>query len=127
MEEGDKKIVFYWSAKKTASLIYSIIIVPVFAIFLFSLVLKTTIINPNYYKANLKKVDAYNRLIQDGIPSLLLQSKTANNDAGYSKDLMVFVIREAVDPVWLENLTNKIIDQTVAFFPPPAKPGENLI
>ena len=113
MEEGEKKIVIYWGIKKTISLICAVLIIPVFIVFLFSLTLKTTVINPDFYKANLKKTDTYNRLIQDGIPSLILKDSDQSNE--FSKELIVFIIRKAINPLWVENLSGVIIDKTINF------------
>ena len=67
-EQGDKKIVIYWNWKRIVNWILLIILIPVFAVFLISLTMKNTIANPNFYKENLTEANAYNRLINAGIP-----------------------------------------------------------
>lgn len=124
MEEKEQKVVIYWSTKKTISLICAILLIPVFAVFLFSFVLKTTVISPHFYKTNLKKIDAHSRLIQEGIPSLILQNSNQSNV--FSNDLIIFVIQKAVNPAWVESLTNVIIDKTVALLSSRHQTAENI-
>ena len=117
MEKTDQKIVIYWSWKKTISLIAAILLIPAILIWIFAFVLKTTTINPGYYKSVLMKANTYDRLIKDGIPSLIVGS-TVSQDAAtdiLSKELIVFVIQKSVDPIWVQNLTEKVIDQIVVF------------
>jgi len=124
MEEGEKKVVFYWSTKKTASLICAILIVPVLIVFLLSLTLKTTVISSGFYKSNLKKIDAYDRLIQEGIPSLILADSKQSNE--FSGEIISFVVKKAINPVWIENLSNIIIDKTIAFLSSPHERIKNI-
>ncbi|MCL5795219.1 MAG: hypothetical protein M1338_02585 [Patescibacteria group bacterium] len=86
-----------------------------FLVFIFSAVLKTTILKTDYYLSNLKKVDAYNRLINDGIPSLILDTKISDNQLtdSFAKELAIFVIQKSVDTAWVEDQTEKITDKIV--------------
>jgi len=113
----DQKVVIYWSTKKTISLICAILLVPMFVIFIFSATLKTTILNTNYYLDNLKKVDAYNRLVDDGIPSLILDTKISDNALtdSFAKELAIFIIQKSVDPIWVEAQTGKLVDKISEF------------
>lgn len=117
-EDSEKKLVIYWDIKRILSIICALLIIPTLIVFLFSFTLKRTVINPNFYKATLKKADVYNRLIQDGIPALVLELNTDNDAINNSiaKDLIVYVLQKSIDPAWVESLVNKTIDQTVVFY-----------
>lgn len=121
MGSMEKKIVIYWSLKKTATLICGIVFIPVFLVFLFSLTLKNTIVNPQYYKDNLKKIDAYNRIVNQGIPSLILEMHISDNKLtdSLAKELTVFLIQKFVDPVLIEEISETFVDKTIAFFQKP--------
>ncbi len=121
--EGDKKIVFYWNAKKTWTIVCCALLVPVFLVFLISLTFKQTLLNPQYYKDNFVKADTYNRLIQEGIPSVIMQTKISDNAVAdaFAKEIGVFIIQKSIDPVWLQNMTNDLVDQIVKFLGDPNK------
>lgn len=114
----DQKIVIYWNLRKTISLIGAILIVPIFLIFIFSLTLKQTILNPQFYKDNLKKADFYNRLIDEGIPALILEGEISDHELtdSLAKEITAYVAKEVIKPAWVEGLTGKVIDQTANFF-----------
>jgi len=118
MVSHDKKIIIYWSWQKTVSIICACLIVPLLLVFLFSLTLKTTIINPEFYKKNLEKNNTYDRLIHDGIPSLVLESNISDNQFSdiLSKDIIIYVVQKSIDPLWIQNLTNSLIDQIATYF-----------
>lgn len=128
MEKSDQKIVIYWSWKKTVSLIAAILLVPTLFVWIFSLTLKTTIISPNYYKGVIKSADTYNRLIRDGIPSLVLGSTISEDTTTdwLAKELIVFVVQKAIDPAWLQGLTDTTIDQIVTFLSSEDKTGKKV-
>lgn len=128
MEKHEQKIVIYWSWKKTVSLVAAILLVPTLFIWIFSLTLKTTIINPNYYKGVLATTDTYDKLIQDGIPSLIVDTKVSQNDTTdwLAKEAVIFVVQKAIDPTWLQTITNKLIDQIVLFLDNEQKVGEKV-
>ena len=119
--KDDKKIVIYWNAKKTISLICGIFFVPLLFVFIFSLTLKNTIANPQYYKDNLKEINAYNRIVNQGIPSLILEMHISDNKLtdSLAKELTVFLIQKFVDPDWIQETTEVFIDKTIAFFQKP--------
>jgi len=116
--KDNKKIVIYWNVRKTIALICGLLFVPVFIVFIFSLTLKTTIANPQYYKDNLKSIDAYNRIVNKGIPSLILEMHVSDNKLtdSLAKELTVFLIQKFVDPVFIEDISETFIDKTIAFF-----------
>ncbi len=128
MENGEQKIVIYWSWKKTVSLAAAVLLVPTLFIWTFALTLKTTVINPNYYKGVLAATDTYDKLIQDGIPSLIVDTKVSQNDTTdwLAKEAVIFVVQKAIDPTWLQTITNKLIDQIVLFFDNEQKVGEKV-
>lgn len=117
-EKGQQKIVIYWNTKRTIALICSILIVPIISVLILSLTLKTSVINPEFYKANLKKVDTYNRLIDEVVPAVILNLSSDRDaiNSSITKDLLVVIIQKSIDPAWIEGLTNKIIDQIVLVF-----------
>lgn len=123
MDKEDKKIVIYWNFKKTLTLICGIIFIPLLSVFLFSLTLKNTLLSPQYYKNNLKKIDAYNRIVNQGIPSLILEMHISDNGLTdtLAKEISVLLIQKLVDPGWLEQLTTDFIDKTVVFLQDPNK------
>lgn len=117
----EKKIVFYWNTKKLIVFICGFLLLPTFLIFALSLTLRATLANPQYYKNNLKKVDAYNRIINEGIPSLILEVQISDNQLtdSLAKEISTFLIQKLVDPVWLEGTANKFIDETISYFENP--------
>ncbi len=128
MEKGDQKIVIYWSWKKTLMIIAAVLLVPTLFIWIFSFTLKTTVISPNFYKGVLKKADTYNRLVNEGIPSLVLSStvsKDATTDV-VAKELIVFVVQKTIDPLWVQAATNKLIDEIVVFLRVGNKAGNKV-
>lgn len=118
MKNSDQKIVIYWSWQKTVSIICALLIIPVLLVFLFSMTLKTTIINREFYKKNLDKNNTYARLINDGIPSMILESKISDNGFSdtLSKSIIVYVVQKSIDPEWLKSITDGLIDQTANYF-----------
>jgi len=67
---------------------------------------------------NLKKVDAYSRLINEGIPSLILDGHISNNELtdSFAKQLAIFVIQKSLDPTWVENQTGKLVNKIAESF-----------
>ncbi len=97
-------------------------------ILLFSLTLKITVANSEFYKSNLKKNNTYQRLIQDGIPSLITESIISDNAITdtISKDLIIYIVQKSIDPVWLEAVTGKLIDQIALYFSNPDNLGHKV-
>jgi hypothetical protein len=118
MKNPDQKIVIYWSWQKTVSIICALFIIPTILVLIFSATLKHTIINPNFYKKSLDKNNTYDRLIRDGIPSLILESSITDNQFSdtLSKDIIIYVVQKSVDPAWLQSIANSAIDQTAKYF-----------
>jgi len=121
----NKKIVIYWSVRKIVTLICAILIVPALIVFLFSLTLKTTVINPEYYKNNLKEINTYDRIVNQGIPSLILEMHISDNELtdSLARELSILLIQKLVDPTWIEQLTDEFIDKTANYF---QNPGEGI-
>lgn len=113
----EEKIVIRYSRREILAIVLGILFIPSLVIFLVSLTLQQTVINPKYYKDNLKSVDAYGRMINQGIPSLILETRISENTLAdtLAKEISVFLIQKFVDPQWLEDVTNKAIDGTVNF------------
>jgi len=129
-KDPEQKLVIYWNTKKLISLICAILIVPTLIVFLFSLTLKTTVINPAFYKSNLKKADTYDRLVSEGVPSLIMDSDVGKGvvTSPIAKSIVVYVLQKSIDPAWIESLVNATIDQVVKIFSTysPAAPKVNL-
>lgn len=117
----NQKIVIYWNFKKTLSLICALLLVPAVLFFIFTFVFKITIISPQFYKDNLQKADVYNRLIQDGVPSLILESKISEDNFidTFSKEMIIFVVRRAIDPAWIKTISEGVIDKIAVYFAAP--------
>jgi len=116
--EQGQKIVIYWSTKKTISVICALLLIPTVMMFLFSLTLKKTIINPNYYKKVLVRADTYNRLINDGIPSLILEKQVSDNTLtdSFAKNISVILIQKFIDPDWVKSQTENLIETVAGYF-----------
>lgn len=117
MKEKEQKIVIRWSIRKTLTAICGVFFIPALVIFFVSLILQQTIINPAYYKSNFKKIDAYERMINQGIPSLILKTHISDNPLTdtVAKDITTLLLQKFVDPMWLEAATEKFIDATIDY------------
>ncbi|MFA6447432.1 MAG: hypothetical protein WCW31_04240 [Patescibacteria group bacterium] len=113
----EKEIVIHYSWKKILTIILGALFAVSLVVFLVSLTLQQTVINPQYYKDNLKAVNAYNRILSQGIPSLILETHISDNTLtdSLAKEISILLIQRFVDPIWLEDLTNGFIDNTVSF------------
>ncbi len=112
--------------KKTLSWIFAILMIPAFLIFLSSYFIESTLINSEFYKTNLKKADTYNRLVDKGIPSLILDSSDSDDEQSLNylaSQGVKFIIKKSISPAWLEKQTEGIIDETIEFI---AKPQKDL-
>lgn len=120
-EKGDKKIVLYWNWRKIVSWILLLILIPTFGIFIISLSLKNTLANPDFYKENLAEANTYERLINDAIPSIIMDSTlTEDNKTNLlAQQGIIFVIQKAVSPDWVQEKTDSLIDKTASYFSKP--------
>lgn len=120
-EKDDKKIVIYWNWKKIISWILLIVLIPTFAIFVISLSLKNTLANPNFYKENLSEANTYERLINDAIPSMIMESTLADDSTTnfLAQQGIIFVIQKAVSPNWVQQESDALIDKAAAYFSKP--------
>lgn len=125
MKNGEQKLVIYWDSKRIISWIAAILLVPTFLIFLFSVSLKTTVSNSDYYKNKFQQADVYNRLIKEGIPSIITESEIFDQAVKnpFVKYLIVYTIQESIDPLWLETITNRLIENIIGFF---SKPSQSI-
>jgi len=103
--------------KKTLTLIAGIFFIPALVVFLVSLTLQQTVINPEYYKDNFKHIDAYNRMVNQGIPSLILKTRLSDDVATdtITKDISTLILQKVIDPSWIEGATDTFIDSTIGF------------
>lgn len=126
--QSEQKLVIYWSGKKIVALICAILLVPTIMVFIFSLTLKRTVINPEYYKSNFKKADVANRLINEGIPALILDQSISQKKLkdAFAKDLIILVIQKSIDPAWINTLLDKTVDEIVVFFKDAEKAGGKI-
>ncbi len=121
--QDDNKIVLYWNWKSVLTTICAIILTVVFTLFLFTFCLKNTVINPDFYKNNLHKADTYNRIINEGIPSLIMQSTISENTFNdiLIKKAVIYVLQKSIPSQWVESQVNKIIDSIATFLSSPQK------
>jgi len=116
-KDQEEKIVIRWSLNKTLTLIIGIFFIPTLVIFLVSLTLQQTVINPAYYKNSFKRIDAYNRMVNQGIPSLILKTRLSDDAITdtVAKDISTLVLQKVIDPTWIEGATDTFIDSTIGF------------
>ncbi len=128
-EKDDKKIVIYWNWKKIVNWILLIILVPVFAIFLISLTLKNTVANPNFYKENLTEANAYERLVNEAIPAIIMDStlSEAQTTNFLAQQGIIFVIQKAISPNWVKEKADVLVDKIASFFSKPEQEPSVLI
>jgi len=116
-KDQEEKIVIHWSLRKTLTLLVGIFFIPVFVVFLVSLTLQQTVVNPTYYKDSFKHIDAYNRMVNQGIPSLILKTRLSDDAITdtVAKDISTLVLQKVIDPSWIEGATDTLIDSTIDF------------
>lgn len=121
--QGEEKIVIYWSWRKTLVIVCAFLIIPFFIIFSYTLTLKRTFLNREYYKEDLKQIDAYNRLINEGIPSIILEMEISDNALtdSLAKQVSIWIIGKTVDPAWVQDQTEKLVDKTADYLADPDK------
>lgn len=120
----NNKIVLYWNWKSIVATTCAIIMIPIFALFIFSLTMKNTLINPNFYKTNLKAANTYDRILNEAIPSLIMDSGTPDADVSniLVKKGIIYIIQKSIPATWVENETNSLIDTTTQYI---ANPNAN--
>lgn len=125
---SDDKIVLYGHYKKTLSVILSVILGISLIAFLFLYNLKITAANPEFYKTMLKNTNVYDRLINEGIPSLVSEA-TITQDAitNYmAQKAIIYIVKQSIPSTWVENQTNIIIDKVAKIFSEP-KSTPNIV
>jgi len=116
-KDQEENIVIRWSLKKTITLIAGIFFIPTLVVFFVSLTLHQTVLSPSYYKDSFKRIDAYNRMVNQGIPSLILKTKLSDDAITdtVAKDISTLVLQKVIDPSWVEGATDTFIDSTIGF------------
>ena len=120
--EKNKKINTFFSY------LLAFLIIPTFICLAFFSTLHYTIFNPDFHKKNLIQTDAYNRLIQDGVPSVILSIKNENENI-YDQLIRrgaILVFQKFVTNEWLQSQTEIVIDQGLAYLSTPGNPDKIL-
>lgn len=106
---------------KTLTICASVIASISLVIFLFTLNLKVTVINPDFYKNNLQKADTYNQLLSTGIPSLITNTKISEDAATnlIAQQGIIFIVQKAIPASWVQQQTENLIDQIAKFVQEP--------
>ncbi|MCL5795253.1 MAG: hypothetical protein M1338_02760, partial [Patescibacteria group bacterium] len=114
-------LVIHVRYKKILSVILIILASLSLLSFIFFNNLKSTVANPEFYKATLKKADVYSRLINDGIPAMITETKISDDlmTNVLAKDAIIFIIKKSIPPAWVEEQTNNLIDQIAQIFSKP--------
>ncbi|MFH1781482.1 MAG: hypothetical protein ABH835_02610 [Patescibacteria group bacterium] len=114
--------------KKVISYLLVIFLVPAFVMLAFFSTLSATVFNPDFHKNNLVEANTYVRLINDGVPSIVLNVKSENDDI-YDYLIrrgVIYLFQQFVTPEWLESKANLGIDQIYTFISTPGSPDEYL-
>lgn len=120
----DNKIVLYWNWRGILTVICGILLGFSVSLFLFTFTLKNTALNTQFYKDNLKKADTYNRLLIEGVPSIILDSTLTGNQISnmLAQKAVIYVIQKSIPAEFIEKEVNAIIDKIAQFL---AKPTED--
>lgn len=115
------QIIIHIRYKKILSIICAILAGLSLLSFIYLYNLKMTVANPEFYKTTLEKANTYNRLINEGIPAMITETKISDNLlANYLlKDTIIFIIKKTIQPEWVETQTNNLIDQIAKIFSKP--------
>jgi hypothetical protein len=118
---ADDKIVLYGHYKKVLSVILAVVLGISLMSFLFLYNLKSTAANPEFYKTMLKKTNVYDRLINEGIPSVISEA-TITDDVvtNYmAQKAIIYIVKQSIPSTWVENETNIVIDKVAKVFSEP--------
>lgn len=79
--------------------------------------LSTTAFSDNFYKKSFSQADFYNRMVQDGVPSIILETDTENDNLmdTLMRQGIVFIFQKLVTPDWLQQETEGVIDKTFSY------------
>lgn len=126
---SDDKIVLYGHYKKIFSVIFAVVLGISLMSFLLLYNLKITAANPEFYKQELKKSNIYERLINEGIPSLI--SKTAITQDVLTNFMaqkaIIYIVKQSISSEWVEKQTDSIIDKTAEMFSQPKSTPKMVI
>ncbi|MBU0731994.1 hypothetical protein KKC88_03890 [Patescibacteria group bacterium] len=114
--------------KKVLSIIFVILLVPSFIALVDLSTLKATIFNADFHKQNLVEANAYERIIDDGVPSIILTVKSEDDNI-YSylvRQGVILAWKKFVTPEWLQQQTELGIDRGMAYLYTPGDPDEIL-
>ena len=113
----DEKIVIYGNYIKILTIIACIVAAISLMIFLLALNLKVTVINPNFYKENLKKSDTYQKLLSEGIPSLITGVNFSQDESInlLARQGINYIITKAIPASWVQKQTETLIDKVANF------------
>lgn len=116
-EITNDKIVLYGNYKKIISIVMGVILAMSLIAFLFSSSIKSTILNAQFYEDSIKKADTYNKLLNEGIPSLIMEATISDNAAVniLAKEGITYVIKNTIPVSWVEQKTNLLIEDVVKF------------
>ena len=107
--------------KKGLSTIIVTLLVPVFLSLLFFSTLEATLFNADYYKQSFVEADTYNRLVSDGVPSIILKTENQNDDFFdfIIRKSTIYVFQKLVTPEWLQNETEVLVDDAMVYMSTP--------
>jgi len=113
----DEKIVLYGQYKKIVSIILAIIAGISLIVFLLSSSIRSTIVNPDFYKDNFKKANTYSELINSGIPSLIMSSTISNDQLTnfLAQKGIIYVVQHTIPASWVEEKMDALIDNVTKF------------
>jgi len=113
----DEKIVLYGHYKRTGSVILAVIATISLMVLLLSSSIKSTILNPNFYKDSLKEANTYSDLIDSGIPSLIMNSTISDNQITnfLAQKGIIYVIKNSIPLDWVEAKMGVLIDDITKY------------
>lgn len=113
---------------KAVSVVLVVVLVPAFIALACLSTFRATVFNPEFHKQNLLEVNAYQRLVDDGIPSVILDFKSEHDNI-YSylvRQGLAFAVKQFLPPEWLQTQAEMGIDRGMAYLYAPGDPDEIL-
>ena len=113
---------------KVLSVIFVVLLIPTFIGLVGLSTLKATIFNADFQKQNLVEANAYERVIDDGVPSIIMSVKSEDDNI-YSylvRQGVILAWKKFVTPEWLQQQTEVGIDRGMAYMYTPGNPDEIL-
>lgn len=120
---ANKKTKSNQQIKKVISYILVILIFFSFLGVVFFHASKAKVFNPEFYKESLVEANTYQRLINDGVPSVILTTNTQEDNLAdfLTRKAIVYLLKKLVTPEWLRNETEVVVDRFFVFL---STPGE---